>query len=163
MTNNESSAMNIAMQGEFASLKFQKIKSKHRQGGGSGKPAAMSIVNAGRCGHRFSFASSVIEGIGNPKRVYLEIAEKALAVRACRDSGEGFELRTSGKKFIVYSKEAVEEVADVLGLDFKGHTSLSFSEVIFVNDGDEVVALIPVTGETQAEHGEDRSGGSLEE
>ncbi|WDL99194.1 hypothetical protein [Alicyclobacillus sp. ALC3] len=161
MNNNSSNAVNSGTQGAYADLKLQKLKSKQRRGGGPRKPAVLSIVSAGRCGHRFSTASKVIEGIGNPKRVYLEITENALAIRTCSDPEDGFELRTDGKRYFVYSKDAVEEVTEALGLDFKGRTSLSFSEVVFVNDGDDVVALISISGVSQAELGGDHSRGDL--
>lgn len=109
-------------------------------------PALLTWVNAGKFGMRGVLAAEVIERIGSPDKVQVALGDNGVAIGVnFVPGGHHFQLRKSGKKYVIYSAQLVEEVTEAFGLDFSGMTSLSFNKVTYHKSGDENIAVIDMT------------------
>ena len=91
-------------------------KSKSSKGGFG----LISVVKSGSNGKRIEFRNDIAESIGIVDRVSVLYNETSIVffVPNLEDDITQFNVRTSGKKYVVYSSQLVEEIAEFLELNF---------------------------------------------
>jgi hypothetical protein len=125
---------------EIDTSKFSSAKSK-----ASGDAGSISIVNTTDNGKRFVGSKDFMGKINNPEKLQFAFDDTRILIGECiPDNNNSFKIRKSGKKFIIYAAELVNEITEHFGLDFSSCTSLTFNDVEYSAIGDYPVALVKV-------------------
>lgn len=96
--------------------------------------SVLTIISTMDNGNRISIAEEVIETIGSSLKVQVAIYDDGVAIsRNIPNTNNHFNLRKNGKKFVIYSKELVNEISETFELDFSNRSSISFQEESFAN------------------------------
>lgn len=112
---------------------------------GSGSKYSFSIVNSQNNGKRLSFSKSLATDIGLTDTVFIlpSVASGEIFVTSSSISGKCSKAPLSGAdKKLCYSTPLVKMIVSAFGLNFAGHTSMSFPDVTIEDFGDVKVARI---------------------
>lgn len=120
---------------------FKKPKSKATTKS-IGEAGICTIVNS-KNGRRIVFSNEVIQKLGAEDKIQISLGKKGIAIS--KGDNDGFTLKQSGKKFIVYCgplvKEITEEYKLVFGKD-KGKVAVTFHSIEYFKDGDKKCGYI---------------------
>lgn len=111
-----------------------------------GEAGVLSIVSA-ETGTRLAFSSDVLEKLGNLTELQVSYDEEKKIIivgEHLLDNENIYPIRKSGKKGIIYSKPLVDEITEVMKLDFSDRTSITFQEAEYLKDEYYSIAIIKV-------------------
>lgn len=104
----------------------------------------MSIINS-KNGKRVTFSKDVINELNNPESVSISFSDESLAVaERLPNNNNQLKIKSIGNKGVVYSAGLVSEITDKYGLDFSIRTSITFSEVNYIENNGCTVAIIKI-------------------
>lgn len=106
----------------------------------SKNPGIVTIVNCDKS-KRIELSTLLVSELHIENSIQIGFAGNVLVIRAC-DSMEknAFILKKHGKKKVLYSSDAVRQIVEQLGLDFKNKVSLTFYDVELVTYENQTVA-----------------------
>jgi hypothetical protein len=102
----------------------------------------MSLINSANSGKRASIQDTVIEKIGDPERVKVILLPKLLILTEALGDEEGFVLKKSGRKRVIYSTSLVLELTEAFELDYSNRVSITFTKVEYSDYEGRPVAVI---------------------
>ena len=123
---------NILAEATLCNTKPQKSLYRKNCGG-------ISIVNS-KCGKRIEFSKSLLTTLNDPENIQVLFNGAYLIIKAT--DKDGFALKKSGTKKVIYSAELVKEISEKFSINFKGHTCVSFSDFKAINDSSVLAAAI---------------------
>lgn len=110
----------------------------------STEAGVMSLINS-KNGRRITLPKDVMNKLNNPEVLSMSFTDNSLAVAERLPNNDNqFKVKSSGKKGIIYSAGLVSEITDKYGLDFSNRTSITFSEVNYVESSGYTVAIIKI-------------------
>lgn len=111
---------------------------------GNFKAGAMSIVKS-NCGKRITISKKVMDKLNNPSRIVISFSDERIAIgEYLPNNNNQLDLKMVGKKGIIYSASLVTEIAEKYKLDFSTRTSMTFTEVNYVESNGYTVAIIKI-------------------
>jgi hypothetical protein len=112
----------------------------------SGDAGALSIVNA-KTSTRIILSNIVLENLNNPKEVQVsyDIDKKRIIIgKQLLNNENSYSIRRSGSKGVIYSKGLVDEITEVMQLDFSSRSSITFQEAEYLKNEQYSVAIIKI-------------------
>ncbi len=86
-----------------------------------------------------------MDKLNNPAKVTMSFSEENIAIGVTLPNNNNHLLiKPSGKKGIIYSSGIVSEITDRYGLNFNNRTSITFSEVNYIEVAGDIIAIINV-------------------
>lgn len=138
-TNQQTTAGQVV---DYNALNFRAPKSKHSPKAAN-SPCKLTIVNTIGNGKRITIADDVLLSVGADHEVQIAINDEGIAIGSeLPGDMNSFTLRKAGKKGVVYSTKLVEELTELFELNFSGKSSISFSDMTYLDNGDQRVAYI---------------------
>lgn len=111
---------------------------------GNLKAGAMSIVKS-NCGKRITISKEVMEKLNNPSKIVISFSDERIAIgEYLPNNNNQLRLKMVGKKAIIYSAGLVTEIAEKYQLDFSTRTSITFTQVGYVESNGYTVAIIKI-------------------
>jgi len=102
----------------------------------------MSVVNSSR-GKRVMLSKDLMDKLNNPTTVAISFSEECVAIgETLPNNNNQLIIKPRGKKGVIYSAGIVSEITDKYGLDFNNRTSITFSEVEFIEAYGSTIAII---------------------
>ncbi|WP_052380405.1 hypothetical protein [Paenibacillus camerounensis] len=106
---------------------------KGQRGSKKESPVLLTVVNTKRNGMRIAISPIVMAQLGSPETIQIAIGEDGIALAAyLPDNQTRFEVKKMGNKAVIYCAPLVREVTEIFDLDFSGRTSISFSEISYM-------------------------------
>lgn len=106
------------------------------------KAGAMSVVNS-NCGKRITISKEVMDKLNNPSEIAISFSDERIAVgEYLPNNNNQLTLKMVGKKGVIYSAGLVTEITEKYQLDFSNRTSITFSEVDYIEDNGSTIAII---------------------
>ncbi|MDQ0902768.1 hypothetical protein [Paenibacillus sp. V4I7] len=135
----------------YASLGFQPVKSKHTSRT-AGMRSKCSIVFA-KDGKRIEVESEVLDHIGVEDFLQFSVNDQGIAFgKNLPDGDESFPVKErDSKKGKVYSTPLISELIEIFNLDFSNKTTISFQEVVYLDNHGLAVAFVPIQRLSQPE------------
>lgn len=107
----------------------------------------MSIVNA-KTGKRIVFARTLLNTLNNPEKVFISFSNNKLAIaERLPENNNSFTLRYNNRKATIYSTDLTMEMINIFSLDFSDKTTITFTEVEYIEYEDTTVAIITINNE----------------
>ncbi|MDU0324131.1 hypothetical protein RWZ02_15765 [Clostridium butyricum] len=126
---------------------FKAVKSRENSKHKRTSNGAISIINS-RSGKRLILAKALINKLSNPHKVVIGFSKDKLAIGKELPNNENyFTLRDSKGRAIIYSSDLVKEISEHFKLDFSDRTTITFSEVKYIEKEDNKVAIITIQKE----------------
>ncbi|GEM_PF-1907617 len=111
------------------SIKFPRHQARKAAGTEKG---VLTIVSAGKFGHRLIFPEKVISYMGSTDKAQIGLADKGIMViekPTSEEETEGlFPIRKQGKSYMVYSAPLVKELVASFSLDYSNTVSKTFMD-----------------------------------
>lgn len=102
----------------------------------------MSVVNS-NCGKRVTLSKDLMDKLNNPNKVTMSFSEESIAIGVTLPNNNNqLTIKLIGKKGVIYSAGIVSEITDKYGLDFSNRTSVTFSEVEYIENEGCTIAII---------------------
>lgn len=102
----------------------------------------MSVINS-NCGKRVTLSKDLMDKLNNPTMVSISFSEEGIAIgETLPNNNSRLNVKLSGKKGVIYSAGIVSEITDKFSLDFNNRTSITFSEVDFIEVYGSTIAII---------------------
>jgi hypothetical protein len=102
----------------------------------------MSVVNS-NCGKRVTLSKELMDKLRNPTMVAVSFSKESIAIgEMLPNNNNRLTIKPSGKKGVIYSAGIVSEITDKYRLDFNNRTSITFSEVDFIEVEGSIIAII---------------------
>lgn len=102
----------------------------------------MSVVNS-NCGKRITLSKELMERLNNPSKIAMSFSEEYIAVGATLPNNNNqLNVKKEEKKCFIYSAGIVSEITNKYGLDFSNRTSITFSEVDYIEADENTIAII---------------------
>lgn len=113
--------------------------SKSRSGAGK-----VSLIFHKTCGARVSISREVTDLTENEEEIYMGISGNMLLLSGKpKERLHKFDLKKQGKKFLIYNKSLVLEIAGKLSLDFStGRTSYTLGMMEVIEEGTERLIVV---------------------
>lgn len=103
----------------------------------------LSLVKSKKNGNRASFAQLVLRALGYPKKVQIGFSDGRLFIGSYLGKEYTFyTLKEQGAKYVIYSKQLVEQIAEHCNLDFSNRTSITFTKVTYQKLNGQIIAII---------------------
>lgn len=142
--NRETSTTEEKAEKEFSLSKFTPAKSTHIQRSVS-TAGDFSVVNTEKHGRRVVISGKVLREMGSPKTVQFGFSKRSLVFGSTlNQDSDGFTIRYSGTKGLIYSGPLVQEITEKFGLDFTGRSMVTFPKAKIKNVDNQVVALVNI-------------------
>lgn len=110
----------------------------------SAEAGAMSVINS-KNGRRIVLAKDVMNKLNNAEELSMSFSGNSIAVaERLPNNDNSLKVKRSGNKGVIYSAGLVSEITDKYGLDFRNRTSITFSEVNYVESYGYTVAIIKI-------------------
>ncbi len=110
----------------------------------SAEAGAMSVINS-KNGRRIVLAKDVMNKLNNAEELSMSFSGNSIAVaERLPNNDNSLKVKRSGNKGVIYSAGLVSEITDKYGLDFRNRTSITFSEVNYVESDGYTVAIIKI-------------------
>ena len=107
----------------------------------------MSIVNA-KTGKRIVFARTLLNTLNNPEKVFISFSNNKLAIaERLPENNNSFTLRYNNRKATIYSTDLIMEMINIFSLDFSDKTTITFTEVEYIECEGTTVAIITINNE----------------
>lgn len=85
----------------------------------------------------------VMDKLNNPTKVSISFSDERIDIgEALPNNNNQLNIKTSGKKGVIYSAGIVNEITNLYGLDFTNRTSITFLEVEYIENEGCNVAII---------------------
>lgn len=108
------------------------------------KAGVISIVNS-NCGKRITLSKKLMDELSNPSKVAISFSDEVIAIgEKLINNNNQLIIKVSGTKGIIYSAGIVSEITERYDLDFSNRTSITFSEVEYIEVDGNTVAMISV-------------------
>ncbi|WP_238882323.1 hypothetical protein [Clostridium sp. YIM B02551] len=108
------------------------------------KAGVMSVINS-NCGKRVTLSKDLMDKLNNPTRVAISFSAESIAIgETLPNNNNHLAINPSGKKGAIYSAGIVSEITTKYGLDFSDRTSITFSEVDYIQADGSTIAIINV-------------------
>lgn len=102
----------------------------------------MSVINS-NCGKRVMLSKDLMDKLNNPTKVTMSFSEESIAIGiTLPNNNNQLTIKPSGKKGVIYSAGIVSEIIDKYGLDFSNRTSITFSQVEYIEVDGATIAII---------------------
>lgn len=102
----------------------------------------MSVVNS-KSSKRIVLSKELMDKLNAPTKVAISFSEECIAIgRTLPNNNNQLIVKPIGKKGAIYSSGVVSEITDMYGLDFNNRTSITFSEVDYIEADVSTVAII---------------------
>jgi len=102
----------------------------------------MSVVNS-KQSKRVMLSRELMDKLNNPAMVAISFSEECVAIgERLPNNNNQLIIKPRGKKGAIYSAGIVSEITDKYGLDFNNRTSITFSEVEFIEAYGSTIAII---------------------
>lgn len=110
----------------------------------STEAGVMSVINS-RNGKRITLSKDVMNELNNLEMISISFSDESLAVAERLPNNDNqLKVKSSGNKGVIYSAGLVSEITDKYGLDFSNRTSITFTEVNYVESNGYTVAIIKI-------------------
>jgi hypothetical protein len=110
------------------------------------EPGVVSIVNSKKNGKRVAIASDVHSRLNQPQCLQVGFIDGNLVLgEYLGDEYTSYTLKKQAAKYIIYSKELVEQITEHCELDFSKRTSITFPKATYLKMAGEVVAIISMS------------------
>ena len=107
----------------------------------------MSVVSS-NCGKRVMLSKDLMNKLNNPTSVAMSFSEESIAIgKALPNNNNQLSIKRSGKKGAIYSAGIVSEITDKYRLNFNNRTSITFSEVEYIEADGCTIAIINIVKE----------------
>ncbi|MHC1694034.1 MAG: hypothetical protein AB9835_01895 [Eubacteriales bacterium] len=121
---------------------FQPVKSVGRASVSSGA-GAVSVVRTPGNGNRLSISSQIMEALGEPEEVQVQIHDDAIAIAVeFPNPSFSYPVKRIGKKGVIYSASLIREIAEELTLDLSGRTTVTLYRYKVINVEENVVVVV---------------------
>ncbi len=129
---------------EFDLSDFTLVKANNRQNHGNISPAVLCVVNTAKSGKRIHIIDDVLKNLNYPKHVQIAIAPNKFVISngAFESVEEQFNLKKSGKSWVIYSYNLVEKITSALQLDFSNRSCVNLYKVRYITKNGFEVAII---------------------
>lgn len=118
-----------------------KSETKVRNGAQKG---VFTIVKSKNC-KRIAIATKVMKNLNNPKKVAISFSEHSIAVgEQLPNNYNLLNVKTDKNKGMIYSSGLVSEITNKYRLDFSNRTSITFSDVEYIQHNGFTIAIIKV-------------------
>jgi len=109
---------------------------------GNLKLGAMTVVNS-KCGKRITISKEVMNKLNNTSNIAISFSDERIAVgEYLPNNNNQITLKMVGKKGVIYSAGLVTEITEKYQLDFTNRTSITFSEIDYIEDEGATIAII---------------------
>jgi hypothetical protein len=106
------------------------------------RAGVMSVVNS-NCGKRVMLSKELMDRLNNPSKISMSFSEEYIAVGATLPNNNNqLTIKLREKKGVIYSVGIVSEITDKYGLDFSNRTSITFSEVDYIEVDGSIIAIM---------------------
>lgn len=106
------------------------------------KSGVISIINS-NCGKRVIISASVMDKLNNTTKVSISFSDERIAIgEMLPNNTNQLNVKITGKNGVIYSAGIVNEITNLYGLDFSNRTSITFSEVEYIENEGCTVAII---------------------
>lgn len=106
------------------------------------RAGVISVVNSS-CGKRVILSRDLMDKLNNPTTVAMSFSEEKIAIGVTLPNNDNhLAIKPSGKKGSIYSSGIVLEITDRYRLNFNNRTSITFSEVNYIEVGGDIIAII---------------------
>lgn len=106
---------------------------KGQRGSKRDSPVLLTVVHTKRNGMRIAISPMVMTQLGSPETIQVAMGEDGIALAAyLPDNQTSFEVKKMGNKAVIYCAPLVREVTEIFDLDFSDRTSISFSEISYM-------------------------------
>lgn len=103
-----------------------------------------SVIKS-KAGNRVTIAKQGYEHLGKPKTLQFAFSNTSVIIGAnLPNNDNGFNVKDSNGKAIVYSTPLVTEIAEAFELDFDNRTSMTFGDIQYTNSEDSPVIIVKI-------------------
>lgn len=83
--------------------------------------------------------------MNNPKYISISLSRDSFAIgEELPNNNNLLNIKTDNGKAVIYSSELISEITDKYGLDFSNRTSITFSDVEYIQHNGFTIAIIKV-------------------
>lgn len=126
---------------------FNAVKSRENSKHKRVTNGAISLINT-KSGKRLIIAKSLISNLNNPSKVVIGLSKNKLAIGEKLPANENyFTVKDYKGKGVIYSADLVKEISEEFKLNFLNRTTITFTEVKYIEYEDTTVAIITINNE----------------
>ena len=126
---------------------FKAVKSRENSKHKRVTNGAISLINT-KSGKRLIIAKSLISNLNNPSKVVIGLSKNKLAIGEKLPANENyFTVKDYKGKGVIYSADLVKEISEEFKLNFLNRTTITFTEVKYIEYEDTTVAIITINNE----------------
>ena len=108
------------------------------------KGGVVGIVNS-KSVKKISISREAVTRMDNPKYISISLSRDSFAIgEELPNNNNLLNIKTDNGKAVIYSSELVSEITDKYGLDFGNRTSITFSDVEYIQHNGFTIAIIKV-------------------
>lgn len=108
------------------------------------KGGVVGIVNS-KSVKKISISREAVSRMNNPKYISISLSRDSFAIgEELPNNNNLLNIKTDNGKAVIYSSELVSEITDKYGLDFSNRTSITFSDVEYIQLNGFTIAIIKV-------------------
>lgn len=144
---NEKETYEKNMQEENKLLGFRPSKVNEKDKVKRSTSGVISVVNA-KTGKRVILARTLLDTLNNPEKVLISFSNNKLAIGQKLSANDNyFTVKDYKGKGVIYSADLVKELSENFKLDFFNRTTITFTEVEYIEYEDTTVAIITIKNE----------------
>ncbi|NFG59316.1 hypothetical protein FC778_11520 [Clostridium botulinum] len=122
---------------------FEPVKSKTIPRSAS-RGGVVGIVNS-KSVKKISISREAVSRMNNPKYISISLSRDSFAIgEELPNNNNLLNIKTDKTKAVIYSSELVSEITDKYALDFSNRTSITFSDVEYLQHNGFTIAIIKV-------------------
>lgn len=123
---------------------FRGVKSKENSKHKRAINGALSLINT-KSGKRLIIANELANNLNKPKKVVIGLSKNKLAIGEKLPANDNyFTVKDYKGKGIIYSAALVKEISEKFKLDFSNRTTITFTEVDYIEYEHTTVAIITI-------------------
>lgn len=108
------------------------------------KGGVVGIVNS-KSVKKISISREAVSRMNNPKYISISLSRDSFAIgEELPNNNNLLNIKTDNGKAVIYSSELISEITDKYGLDFSNRTSITFSDVEYIQHNGFTIAIIKV-------------------
>ncbi len=110
----------------------------------STEAGVMSVINS-KNSRRITLDKDVMSELSNPEMISISFSDDSMAIAEKLPNNDNLlKVRKSGGKGVIYSAGLVSEITNKYMLDFSNRTSITFSDVEYIQHNGFTIAIIKV-------------------
>lgn len=123
---------------------FKAVKSRENSNHKRVINGAISLINT-KSGKRLIMAKALISNLNNPSKVVIGLSKNKLAIGPKLPDNENyFTVKDYKGKGVIYSADLAKEISENFKLDFSDKTTITFTEIEYIEYEDTTVAIITI-------------------